>query len=259
MNINIVRGTALVTFITMLAGCASMSSYEREALCVATGAAIGGGAGATQQGDDAIKGAIGGALIGALVCHFLDGDSDQDGVPDSRDKCPGTPLGVKVDSDGCPIEELTVAPVPADEDLDGIVDADDLCPGTPEGVAVDSKGCPPVQDIVLDGVTFEFDSAILTADANKVLLKQVEVLKANPAVKLSITGHTDNSGAEKYNQILSLERAQAVRDFFVEQGIDGSIVTVSGAGEMEPVADNASREGRAVNRRVELQVVREES
>ncbi|CAM3580161.1 OmpA family protein [Parendozoicomonas haliclonae] len=260
-----IRLSSVGLLIALVSGCASMSSFEREALCVATGAAIGGGVGGADDGDNAVKGAIGGALVGALVCHMMDGDADDDGVKGSADQCPATPLGVAVDSNGCALKKEVafaepapqpVEPAPLDTDGDGIVDANDLCPGTPAGSVVDGKGCPPVQNIVLDGVNFEFDSAILTAAANKLLIQQADVLKANPAARISITGHTDSFGSEKYNQTLSLQRARAVRNFFVDQGIDSRIVTVSGAGELEPVADNLSEPGRAKNRRVELKVIR---
>ena len=260
------RGAVLTTLLAMVAGCSSLSSFEQDATCVAAGTAIGGGAGAGSSGSNAVKGAIGGALVGALVCYVLDGDDDDDGIRNSADKCPGTPLGTTVNAEGCSIAKLVavteqsiVSAVAADEDLDGIVDASDLCPGTPAGVKVDKKGCPSVQNIVLDGVTFEFDSATLTEQAKGLLLKQSEVLKSNPALKISITGHTDSYGADKYNKTLSLQRARAVRNFFVDQGIDSSIVTVSGAGEIEPIADNASDVGRSINRRVELKVIRKDN
>ncbi|WP_281645068.1 OmpA family protein [Parendozoicomonas sp. Alg238-R29] len=271
MRIKILKGTVVSVLLTVMAGCSTMNSFEIDATCVAVGATVGGAAGGVTDGDNAVKGAIGGALVGALACHFLDGDDDSDGVKNSSDKCPGTPLGAQVNSEGCsvskrvaivdivePVSDLIVTPTPADEDLDGIVDAKDLCAGTPAGSAVDEKGCPPVQNIVLEGVAFEFDSAILTPQASKVLTQQAEILKENPAIKISVTGHTDNFGGEKYNQILSLQRARAVRNFFIGQGIDSSIVTVSGAGELEPIADNVSILGRSVNRRVELKVIRKE-
>ncbi len=262
------KSAFLILMATFVGGCSSLSSYEREAVCVAVGATAGGVGGGMNDGDDAVKGAIGGALVGALVCHLMDGDADQDGVKDSADQCPGTPIGKTVDSKGCSVyKEVAVVAQPepvkvqkvGDSDLDGVFDDKDLCPNTPAGTKVDKQGCPQVQKIVLNDVTFEFDSATLTSQANQVLLKQAKILAKNPATKISITGHTDAQGAEKYNQILSLKRARAVRNFFVDQGINSSIVTVSGAGELEPIAENLTEVGRATNRRVELKVIRKGS
>ena len=270
----------------LVAGCSSMTPFERAATCVATGAVIGGGAGGMNEGRDAVKGAIGGALAGAVICAMIDNDddndgvanmndkcpgtpeyapvdekgcakdSDGDGVADYRDQCPGTPKGTPVNANGCPPDKPVVATV-KDDDVDGVVNADDLCPGTPRGTKVDDKGCPKVQTVVLKGVNFEFDSANLTGQAESVLLDQVKVLEENPAEQISITGHTDSSGPDTYNKDLSLERAKSVRDFLIKSEIDPSIVTVSGAGELEPVADNGTRIGRTQNRRVELKIVRD--
>ena len=283
----IIRGLLTTLVFIAVAGCSNMTSFERSTTCVVTGAAVGGGVGSMNEGRDAVKGAIGGALAGALICAMFDNDDDNDGVANMSDKCPGTPVnapvdelgcaldsdadsiadyrdqcpdtvkGTDVDTNGCPKDKPVVKKV-QDDDLDGVVNADDLCPGTPSGTVVDDKGCPPVQKVVLRGVNFKFDSAILTSDAKSVLLDQVRVLEENPAVKVSITGHTDNYGPEVYNRTLSLDRAKAVRNFLAKSGLDENIVTVSGAGELEPVADNTTAIGRSQNRRVELQIVRQE-
>ena len=286
MKTTITRGLLTALAFMLVAGCSGMTKFERAATCVAAGATIGGAAGGMNEGRDAVKGAIGGALAGALICAMIDNDddndgvnnmsdkcpgtpayaavdekgcakdSDEDGVADYRDQCPGTPKGTVVDSHGCPKDKPVVNTV-KDDDVDGVVNADDLCPGTPRGTKVDDKGCPRVQKIVMQGVNFEFDSATLTGQAESVLLDQVRVLEENPAQAISVTGHTDSYGPDGYNKDLSLDRARAVRDFLEKSGVDESIVTVSGAGELEPVADNSTLTGRSQNRRVELQIIRE--
>lgn len=78
--------------------------------------------------------------------------------------------------------------------------------------------------------------------------------KGATVVDIDVIGHTDSDGSEEYNQALSIRRANAVKDFMVSEGIDASIIDVSGKGELSPIADNRTREGRALNRRVEIHV-----
>ena len=85
----------------------------------------------------------------------------------------------------------------------------------------------------------------ITAISMKIMLN-------NSGLMVEVAGHTDSVGAESYNQSLSERRAKAVKSYLVERGIDADRLTVRGYGESEPVADNATKEGRAENRRVEL-------
>src|SRR5699024_2862985 len=111
---------------------------------------------------------------------------------------------------------------------------------------------------VLRGVTVEFDSAKLTAQAESRLDNVVSALDASPAVKFRIEGHTDAIGTEAYNQELSERRAQSVKDYLVDSGIGLSRFTdVVGYGESRPVATNETAAGRAQNRCVELDVVQQ--
>jgi outer membrane protein OmpA-like peptidoglycan-associated protein len=73
-------------------------------------------------------------------------------------------------------------------------------------------------------------------------------------VDIDVIGHTDSDGTEEYNQALSERRAQAVRDYMVSEGVDASIIDASGQGESNPIASNATKEGRAENRRVDIHV-----
>jgi OOP family OmpA-OmpF porin len=168
-------------------------------------------------------------------------DSDGDGVPDDLDQCPNTPSGVAVDSQGCPL----------DSDNDGVPDYLDKCPNTPPGVTVNEEGCPA--PVVLKGVNFEFDSAKLTTDAREILNKVADSLRNHPNLDITIAGHTDSRGSAAYNKRLSQLRAEAVMDYLVSSGIKISRMKAVGYGEERPIASNATEEGRAQNRRVELQ------
>ena len=180
-----------------------------------------------------------GAMVNEVGCEI---DSDGDGVPDSLDRCPGTPAGAKVDQYGCEL----------DSDGDGVVDSMDRCPNTPKGIPVDASGCELAHDFKLEGVNFEFDSAKLTSDSIAKLDAAVAILKRNADDKIEIAGHTDSQGNDEYNMGLSERRARAVADYLVAHGANASNLAVKGYGETQPVADNATKEGRAANRRVEL-------
>jgi outer membrane protein OmpA-like peptidoglycan-associated protein len=108
--------------------------------------------------------------------------------------------------------------------------------------------------IVLKGVTFEFNKATLTKESETILWRAYRALAANPKVRVVITGHTDNVGGQKFNQNLSLKRAQAVKNWLVKKGIPSRRMRTVGRGENEPVASNKTEEGRAENRRMEFYV-----
>jgi outer membrane protein OmpA-like peptidoglycan-associated protein len=108
--------------------------------------------------------------------------------------------------------------------------------------------------VVLRGVNFEFNKATLTKDSERILWRAYNAMVANPEVAVVITGHTDNVGSQKYNQVLSLKRAQAVKNWLVEQGIASNRMRTVGRGLNEPVASNETDSGRAENRRIEFYV-----
>ncbi len=185
-----------------------------------------------------------GASVDSRGCTVV-ADSDGDGVNDDMDRCPNTPAGASVDSRGCTVV--------ADSDGDGVNDDMDRCPNTPAGAEVDSKGC--LRKVVLQNLNFTVNKAELTADSKAALDEMAATLKGNPAVRqITITGHTDSSGAAAYNQMLSEKRARAVGDYFISKGIAADKITTQGMGETQPVADNATSAGRLKNRRVELAV-----
>jgi OOP family OmpA-OmpF porin len=113
---------------------------------------------------------------------------------------------------------------------------------------------PPVKKIVLRGINFDFDKSNIKPEFTPVLDEGVDILKSNPDVKIVIGGHTDSIGTPEYNQKLSERRAQSVLDYFVKKGIDKNRMNAVGYGETKPIADNKTKDGRALNRRVELQV-----
>lgn len=101
-------------------------------------------------------------------------------------------------------------------------------------------------------INFDVDKATLRPDAQPILAEIDKLLQADPALKLSIEGHTDNTGAPDHNQTLSAARARSVLGALVGLGIDPARLQSKGFGQDKPLADNASEDGRAKNRRVEL-------
>jgi outer membrane protein OmpA-like peptidoglycan-associated protein len=108
--------------------------------------------------------------------------------------------------------------------------------------------------VVLRGVNFEFNKATLTKYSETILWRAYNAMVANPEVSVVITGHTDNVGDQKYNQALSLKRAQAVKNWLVEKGIASKRMRTVGRGMNEPIASNDTEEGRLQNRRMEFYV-----
>ena len=164
-------------------------------------------------------------------CEVL--DSDGDGVPDFKDKCPDTPAGTAVDKDGCPLPAPEAAPAP-------------------EPAALAPAAAPAPVMTVLAGANFDFDKSFIRQEDFEKLDKDVATLKQWGDVKVEVAGHTDSVGTEAYNMGLSLRRAEAVRRYLVGKGIAADRLIVRGYGESRPVADNATAEGRFQNRRVEL-------
>lgn len=171
-------------------------------------------------------------------------DSDRDGVIDDLDECPNTVAGAAVDDKGCEL----------DSDGDGVVDRLDECPGTRAGAQVDIKGCEIKEEIRLPGVNFETNSDRLLPGAESVLNDAAASLVKNPSIEVEVAGHTDSDGSAEYNESLSARRAATVRDYLVSQGVSEDRMTARGYGELQPIADNTTREGKAQNRRVVLTI-----
>lgn len=177
-------------------------------------------------------------------------DTDGDGVADKDDKCP-TVAGAK-DNGGCPWP---------DTDGDGVADKDDKCPTVKGSVA--NNGCPEVSDETMKklndyGKTILFNSgkASFQKQTVPVLQAMAAILKEYPTAKFSLEGHTDADGKDAMNQKLSEDRAAAVKNFLVENGIDASRLSSKGFGESMPVDSNKTAKGKANNRRVEVKLVK---
>jgi OOP family OmpA-OmpF porin len=171
-------------------------------------------------------------------------DSDRDGVYDYQDQCPDTPAGVKVDNRGCPL----------DSDGDGVYDYQDQCPDTPRGLKVDTNGCPILLEekvsMVLD-IEFDLNRTEIKPQYDEQLKEVADFLKTYPNTNAVIEGHTDNTGEAAYNLDLSRRRAESVRAYLITKfGIAAERLTAEGFGEGQPVASNATAQGRAKNRRV---------
>lgn len=182
----------------------------------------------------------------------VDRDSDKDGIKDSRDKCPKE---WGDGSDGCPIP---------DKDGDGILDPNDSCEEQAEVFnGVDDKdGCPdelPAEikefEGVLEGIYFDSGKSTIRSKSRPLLQKVAKLLQKYPELRVEISGHTDSVGDEADNVKLSQARADAVKAWLVEQGIDTGRVTTRGAGPGEPIADNKTKKGRAKNRRIEFKAL----
>jgi len=205
-------------------------------------------------------------------------DSDGDGIGDLDDKCPTQPEDTDgfEDGDGCPdldndkdgIRDLTDAcPMDAgpaenqgcpdtDRDGDKVVDRLDNCPteaGPPE-----NQGCPKKQLVkitddkleILESVYFKFDLAVIERRSYALLDNVAAVLAAHPELKIQVEGHTDGMGNDDYNRKLSQRRAASVVTYLTQKGISADRLTSFGYGEDRPIADNATKDGRAQNRRV---------
>lgn len=124
----------------------------------------------------------------------------------------------------------------------------------PEAPAAQIPAPPPVvpDKIVLRGVHFAFDSAVLLPEAGPILDDALVVLREHPGARVLVKGYTDDVGGGQYNIGLSSRRAMAVRDYLLAGGIAAERLSVEGLGKADPVAPNDTAEGRALNRRVEI-------
>ncbi|MBE0502883.1 MAG: outer membrane beta-barrel domain-containing protein [Desulfuromonadales bacterium] len=222
--------------------------------------------------------AFGGASKAEAAPAPRPADSDNDGVIDPNDKCPKTPTGVAVDTDGCPL----------DGDKDGVPDYRDKCPNTPAGVTVDKDGCPkkvvilasepkveekvkiaaaePEEVVVLafEDIHFDFNRSTLTPEAKTLMKKNLLLLKENPKAHIRIAGYTSASGTDAYNQALSERRANSVNEFLISEGVvkAGRLSTI-GYGSTQPAVYEAApkdlySDAAKANMRVLFEIVVEE-
>ena len=171
-------------------------------------------------------------------------DTDNDKIPDSQDMCVNSDSNASVMPYGC-------KKFVEDKDGDGVADDEDLCPATPPGFKVNSEGCPVARTLDIE---FEPLSNKISKKSVLKIEQLARFLKENPLYNIIIVGHTDNVGTRKENQKLSEERAKAVEKALAAYGVDEARMTSVGKGELEPIADNSTPEGRRKNRRIEIQL-----
>ncbi|MGB4959805.1 MAG: OmpA family protein [Saprospiraceae bacterium] len=204
-------------------------------------------------------------------------DSDRDGVPDDQDKCPnekgtlaamGCPDrdgdGVADKDDKCPDKPgLKIYYGCPDTDGDGIDDSRDKCPNVPGTVAND--GCPELKkedkktlEVAMQAVQFQSGKAVLKPESSIVLTQIADIMSRYPDFNMTIHGHTDSTGSEPSNQLLSEQRAKACYDYLLKIGVPQSRMSHTGFGESRPISSNVTEKGRTLNRRVEFNLIPKE-
>jgi len=193
-----------------------------------------------------------------------DPDGDGDGLPDHQDRCPSVPFGARPDRarPGCP---------EADTDGDGLPDSIDHCPDRPETFNnhEDGDGCPDRPPLVTlgEGVirilgTINFATGsdrIVGARSYDICDSLVAILAAHAEIaRVEVQGHTDDRGGDAYNLELSQRRAEAVRQYLIDHGIDARRIVARGYGLTRPRVPNTNADHRAQNRRVEIHILEAE-
>ena len=212
-----------------------------------------------------------------IVIKFGAKDTDKDGIPDKDDACPdvaglkefnGCPDtdgdGVADKDDKCPDvvgpAENGGCPWP-DTDGDGVLDKDDLCPN--EAGPASNNGCPEPNDDdqkrlnqYAKTILFDTGKATIKFESAEVLNQIINVLKKFPKSRFRIEGYTDSVGKKQKNIELSQNRADAVKIYLIQGGIDQSRLESKGYGPEKPIASNKNKKGRELNRRVEINLIK---
>ncbi len=183
---------------------------------------------ALRQEVEALKGRVGNV---ENAINDLKKDSDGDGVADQFDKCPNTPAGTVVDGSGCPINFPKI-------DTSLFVKKSDLNPSE------STKAYSNIQ--------FEFDSSVLRTSSYPALDNTSADLRANASKKIELDGFASSEGTAAHNMRLSRDRANSVKTYLVNSGVDAKRLKVKAFGETHPIADNSTEQGRILNRRVEF-------
>ncbi len=141
-----------------------------------------------------------------------------------------------------------------DSDGDGVNDCNDKCPNTPKGARVNADGCEIIADVTLSTeVLFDFDKSTLKPSGKQALDELSGKIKATEGVeKISVVGHTDPIGSDKYNQGLSERRAKAVADYMAQDGVPSESVKGMGERELVVTGCGSDKKCNAPNRRVEV-------
>jgi OmpA-OmpF porin, OOP family len=182
-------------------------------------------------------------------------DRDGDKVTDAEDACP--------DIAGVATAEPATNGCPPDTDGDGIRDDKDACREV-KGVQSDDpskNGCPLVvftekEIVIAQQVQFETDKAAIRPVSNALLDEVASVIKQHPEiVKIEVQGHTDSTGDKARNKLLSKARAESVRKALVKRGVATKSLDAQGYGQDQPIADNATDDGKTLNRRVQFKIL----
>jgi len=150
-------------------------------------------------------------------------------------KLAAKPAPVPVEKPAPPVEEKKPAPVPEKEEAPAPVEK---------------------PNFNLDNIQFEFNSFVLKTSSFPILDKAVMEMKKSPDTKFILNGYSSAEGTPEHNMQLSVDRANAVKSYFINAGLNGNNFTVVGHGEKDPVSSNDSEEGRMLNRRTEIKVQR---
>ena len=177
-------------------------------------------------------------------------DTDGDGIADKDDKCPD--VAGPAENGGCPWP---------DTDGDGVLDKDDQCPN--EAGPASNNGCPEPNDDdqkrlnqYAKTILFDTGKASIKFESAEVLNQIINVLKKFPKSRFRIEGHTDSVGKKQKNIELSQNRADAVKIYLIQGGIDQSRLESIGYGPDKPIASNKNKKGRELNRRVEINLIK---
>ena len=178
-------------------------------------------------------------------CKKMQRDIDGDGIKDAKDQDALTPKDAKVSANG----------IALDSDADGIKDYEDLCLSTPSGYTVNKDGCPTSLTIT---VNFEKNSTDLGLGLKNEIDEFANFLKNNPDFKANIVGHSSRTAVskEEYNLTLSKQRADVFKAELLKRGIAEKRLTTQGKGFAKPIADNSTEEGRTLNRRLEIELLK---
>jgi len=182
---------------------------------------------------------------------------DNDVVIDKLDLHPDTLDNVTVTTDSDDIFNYednssdTPKVSPLDSDNDGVYDDKDKCPNTQSGLKVDLNGCHVKRTLSLN---FKINSDEIVEEYYYKVIEFANYMKKNPIYKVEIIGHTDSIGKAEFNMLLSQRRARAVKIALMQEGILPSRLSSKGRGELEPLQSNRTKEGRKLNRRIEIHV-----
>jgi len=234
---------------------------------------LGDGAEAVVHGTDALK-----------------DDTDGDGLSDYAEITQHNTSPTKPDTDddgltdGREISELKTDPTKPDTDGDGLTDGAEVTTHKTDPLKMDTDGgtiadgleverrtnpLDPADDmpetpapqvimfeldkpVVLPGIQFEFNKAVIKPESETILMQAYTSLKDHPEIEVEISGHADAIGSDEYNRELSGRRAESVRQWMINKGIAATRLTSIGYGESRPIASNDTEEGRALNRRIEF-------